>query len=62
MNWNEEEYTRRLRSYSNDTMLLISESLKKRATFFPTVKMIMETDSETEVAQKIRELLKQHQA
>lgn len=61
MNWNEEEYTRKLRSYSHDTMLLISETMDKRSTFFPSVKIIMETDSEVEVAQKIKEILKQHQ-
>lgn len=58
MSWNGEEYSRRLRNYSDDTMLLISEC-NDRESFFKSVDIVMEEDSEAEVQKKLKVLIKE---
>ena len=58
MNWNGEEYSRRLRSYSDDTILLLSQC-DDRETFFKSTDIVMETDSEEEVRTKLKALLEE---
>ena len=55
MNWDGEEYSRRLESYSDNTIRIISE-FNTRETFFKSVDIVMETDTEEEVARKLLQL------
>ena len=58
MSWNGEEYSRRLASCSDNTMRLISEINTKEA-FFKSVEIVMNTDTEEEVMEKLLQLKKQ---
>lgn len=60
MNWNGEEYSRRLETYSDDTMLLISQCNTK-AKFMKAAEIVMTTDTEEEVVKKLRKLKEQTQ-